>query len=57
MHVSHYREHDLHGNRWAAIGRAIGVSARAARDKYRDVANRARKGTASCMAGGRHRSL
>lgn len=38
------REHAIHGNHWAAIGRTMGLSARAVRDKYRLMANRTRKG-------------
>ncbi len=38
------RNHHRHGNNWALIGRKIGVSARAARDKYRSIASRQRTG-------------
>lgn len=38
------RLHAVHGNRWTTIGKALGVSGRAAQDKFRSVTKREKKG-------------
>ena len=38
------RLHSIHGNRWATIGKALGVSGRAAQDKYKSMTKRQKKG-------------
>ena len=38
------RLHVVHGNRWATIGKKLGVSARAAQDKFRSLDKRKKKG-------------
>ena len=47
-HLTHLRLHSIHGNRWVTIGKAIGVSGRAAQDKFRSMAKRQKKGDKSC---------
>ena len=42
--VIYHREQTKLGNRWTEIGRSLGVSGRAARDKHRHIANRERTG-------------
>lgn len=39
------REYELHGNRWAIIGKALGISGSAARDKHRNITGRLRTGS------------
>ncbi len=34
------RLHGLHGNKWSVIGKELGVSGRAAQDKYRNLKQR-----------------
>lgn len=36
--------HTIHGNHWAIIGQSLGISARSARDKHRNITNRQRTG-------------
>ena len=47
LFVQYSRLHGIHGNRWVTIGKAIGVSGRAAQDKYRSMAKRRKKGEKS----------
>lgn len=49
VHCSYVcRLYGLHGNKWTVIGRELGVSARAAQDKYRNISNRERVGKCVC---------
>ena len=38
------RLHTVHGNRWTTIGKALGMSGRAAQDKFRSMTKREKKG-------------
>ena len=43
-HFLVFRLHTIHGNHWAIIGQSLGISARSARDKHRNITNRQRTG-------------
>ena len=39
------RLQSVYGNKWSVIGRALGVSGRAAQDKYRNLVHKENTGT------------
>ena len=42
--IHYHRLHSVHGNHWSKIGRLLGVSGRAAQDKYRSLTRNKNKG-------------